>query len=182
MDTKITTPDGTVVVLSYSLADACKRVRAHHRITASVEGRGEVGFLTWNDRLPRKTAGMILDIQVSDRELHRQGVATAMYAAAKGTGFPICHSDSRTMAGDRWADSTGDPVPPLRERVTGYVAGRIMSSDRPVRRVRVVDLFAPSARREEDGSVLVDSSGLVFRLSADTAVELGEWLASQGKS
>jgi len=42
----------------------------------------------------------------------RRGIATALLRLAN-TYTPIKHSAFRTGAGDKWAHSTGDPLPPL---------------------------------------------------------------------
>lgn len=92
-----TTPGGTEVALFYSEVEAHGKVPAHHMITAH-SGSQKVGFLRWRDRLPRKEAGMIMDVNVEE-DFQHQGVATAMYRAAKETGHAIRHSDSRTITG-----------------------------------------------------------------------------------
>lgn len=70
----------------------------------------QIGEMTWN-----KERGEILDIRVP-KGVRRKGVATAMYKAAKdvakrtGVAEPV-HSADRSDLGQKWAKSTGEPLP-----------------------------------------------------------------------
>lgn len=79
-----------------------------HSITATHATDGVVGRLTWD-----AGKGHIKDIRVNE-EHQRRGVATQMYQHAKKHTY-IEHSNDRTVEGTKWAESTGDRVPPLIE-------------------------------------------------------------------
>jgi TP901 family phage tail tape measure protein len=71
------------------------------------------GYLTWD-----KETGIIENLQVYPKH-EGLGIATTMYTRAQ-TIAPITHSQYRTPAGDAFAHSIGDPVPPLND---GWLPG-----------------------------------------------------------
>jgi hypothetical protein len=181
MDT-YTTADGTEVDLMFSEVEAHKKVPAYYRIDAAVGGR-LVGFLKWRNHLPRKLAFQIIDVKVEEQELQHQGIATAMYLAAKETGHEIRHSTERTMSGDSWAKSTGDPVPALQLRVTGYHGGQLAWPGHSSVRKHQVIAHPVISVSETGGGILIDvqqyGRGPVatIRIGKDQAAELAEILA-----
>ena len=191
MTSTYTTPGGTSVTLRYTEVEAHGKVPTYHEIIATGGGHEKVGYLRWRDRLPKKEAGMIMDIKV-ELDFQNQGIATAMYEAAKGTGHAIRHSDSRTLAGEAWARSTGDPVPLLRERVTGYRAGQMIGSrDRP-KKLPVVRAFSMHANRYPANDEAADCDqyildvvgpgmkvSSVFSIEASQALGLAKWIVAQ---
>jgi hypothetical protein len=73
-----------------------------------------LGHLHWSSK-----TGEILDVRVN-KDIKRKGAATAMYKAAKDVAKRTStiaprHSNDRTVEGTKWAESTGDRVPPLIE-------------------------------------------------------------------
>ena len=82
----------------------------HHTVFAGELGNTRAS-LSWHHK-----TGEILDINV-DPDIRREGVATAMYKHAQGLGVvKPRHSSDRTDAGDAWAKSTGNRVPPRKQR------------------------------------------------------------------
>ena len=85
--------------------------------TKSSSGREGVGHMQWagND-----WNGRIWDLEV-DADHQRRGLGTAMYQKAKrlaessnGLIVPPAHSDTRTPAGDAWAQRVGGDLPDNR--------------------------------------------------------------------
>ncbi len=71
----------------------------------------DAGYMHWED------SGKLEEIHV-DTNFRRKGMATKMWnvakalSAAKPGVIPApTHSNERTLEGDQWAKSTGDPVP-----------------------------------------------------------------------
>ena len=83
-----------------------------HSIQVMKDGE-VVGQLTWD-----KITNVVEGLNVSLRH-QGQGIATEMWNYAK-TISPITHSPYRTPAGDAFARSIGDPVPPLND---GWLPG-----------------------------------------------------------
>jgi hypothetical protein len=75
----------------------------------SIEKDGEeVGFLFWN-----KETKVIENIEIKPGHRGKK-LATAAWNAAKEVEPELKHAEYRTPAGDRFAHSTGDVVPPLK--------------------------------------------------------------------
>lgn len=83
-------------------------------------GDTQVGTLEWStierEYMP---VGSIMSIWV-ERPCRRQGIATMMLAEARKHDPRVCHHASRTPLGNKWAKSTGEPLPKL-EREPPYI-------------------------------------------------------------
>lgn len=79
-------------------------------IVANHPSHGEVGYMELE---PHRSGEwhVVSDVQVP-AQFRRQGIATALWNHAKAIGLNPQHSSWRTKAGDKWAHSTGDEVPP----------------------------------------------------------------------
>lgn len=97
-----------------------------HELTAFFAGRPdmELGRMDWhteaghNPHNPEHKwdAGEVSWLR-TEKEFRRKGVATAMFNHAKELDPSVKHSTTRTNSGDKFAKSTGDPVPPLKNRI-----------------------------------------------------------------
>jgi predicted N-acetyltransferase YhbS len=77
-----------------------------HAVTAhETAHNSQVGLLTFDSK-----TGHVTELSVQP-EYRRKGVATGMWTHAKRNAN-IQHASTRTLAGDAWAKTTGDYVPP----------------------------------------------------------------------
>ena len=96
-----------------------------HSFHPNDENSIALGDMEWRANKRSSLAGEILHLDV-DRLVQRHGIANALFhharqiAREQGLAEPT-HSDSRSAAGDAWAQQTGTPVPKLNPKFnSGY--------------------------------------------------------------